>query len=78
VTGTPERPPDVEIGARVRAKSLTVRRKGKGRVEFPSEPPAESERVDERKNLPAEVEPGVTYRNIEIRWAARAWQRDRP
>ena len=32
----------------------------------------ETDSRSERRNLPEEVEPGVTYRNVEVGWAARA------
>jgi hypothetical protein len=32
----------------------------------------DSESGSERENLPEEVEPGVTYRDVEVGWAARA------
>ena len=57
---TEERPADIEIGATVKAKKLRFTRKPKVRVS----PPGRSE----RKNLPDEVEPGVTYRDVEVRW----------
>lgn len=78
-----ERPPDIEVGARVKAKKLRFRRKPKTRVEFQGGTRVRSDdRIEdvelktdshsERRNLPEEVEPGVTYRNVEIGWAARA------
>ncbi len=34
--------------------------------------PASAEYVSERENLPDEVEPGVTYRNVAVRWRLAA------
>jgi hypothetical protein len=54
--------PDIELGARVKAKRLRFERKAD--VETATEGEWDSE--DERRNLPDEVEPGVTYRDVEI------------
>ena len=79
----PSGEPDIEIGAAVRARKLRFRSKPKANVEFEGhtrvrsddrieDVEIESESVSERRNLPEEVEPGVTYRNVEVGWAARA------
>jgi hypothetical protein len=68
-----ERPPDVEIGASVRAEQLRFGRRPEARVEFRGDSLAESHSGSERQNLPDEVEPGVTYRNVRVRWGAAAW-----
>jgi hypothetical protein len=76
--------PDVEIGAAVRAKKLRFRRKPK--VEVTTHAHQEIDRTladevriegeggsqTERENLPDEVEPDVTYRDVRIRWKAGA------
>ena len=62
--------PDVEMGARVKAKRLRFRRVPETGVEFSGD--VDSESGSERKNLPEEVEPGVTYRDVEVRWRAAA------
>jgi hypothetical protein len=78
-----ERPPDIEIGAMAKAKKLRFRRKPKTKVEFEGgtrirsddrveDVELETDSRTERRNLPEEVEPGVTYRNVEVGWAARA------
>jgi hypothetical protein len=67
----PERP-DVEIGARVKAKRLRFKRVPETEVRFSGEPDHDSESGSQRKNLPEEVEPGVTYRNVEVLWRAAA------
>jgi hypothetical protein len=65
-------PADVEIGATVRAKRLRFRGKPKTSVGFEGYPEVESDSHTERENLPEEVEPGVTYRDVEVRWRAGA------
>jgi hypothetical protein len=64
--------PDIEIGARVKAKRLRFKSKPKTDVRPHAEPDGETASGSERKNLPDEVEPGVTYRDVEVRWRAAA------
>jgi hypothetical protein len=75
--------PDIEIGAVAKARRLRFRRKPETKVEFEGRTRVRSDdRIEdveletdshsERRNLPEEVEPGVTYRNVEVGWAARA------
>ena len=79
--------PDIEIGAAVRARRLRFRRKPEVDVEFEGRTRIQSdERIEdvelesdsdsERRNLPDEVEPGVTYRDVKVRWGAAARIRD--
>jgi hypothetical protein len=79
--GNPDRveDADVEIGAVVKAKQLRFRQKPKTHVELHGElhePDGQGELEttsgSERKNLPDEVEPGVTYRDVRVRWRAAA------
>jgi hypothetical protein len=70
---------DVEIGASVKAKRLRFRQKPKTQVELHGElrePEGEGEiqtaSGSERHNLPDEVEPEVTYRDVRVRWRAGA------
>jgi hypothetical protein len=81
--GRSDRPPDVEIGAHATAKKLRFRRKPETKVEFEGGTRVRSdERIEDveletdsrthRRNLPQEVEPGVTYHDVEVGWAARA------
>ena len=60
--GSPDRidDADVEIGANVKAKRLRFDRRPKTKVE--------GESASERENLPDEVEPGVTYKDVRVRW----------
>jgi hypothetical protein len=77
--------PDVEIGATVRAKKLRFKHRPETEVEVHGDSQIddrladEIERADvetasgsERRNLPDEVEPGVTYRDVRVRWRAAA------
>jgi hypothetical protein len=61
-------PSDIEIGARVKAKKLRFKQVPETEVRFSDG----SKPKTERKNLPDEVEPGVTYRDIEVTWHAQA------
>lgn len=70
---------DVEVGAGVRAKRLRFRAEPRTEVRLHGEahtPEGHSEVVtssgSERRNLPEEVEPGVTYRDVRVRWQASA------
>jgi len=80
---TSDRPPDVEIGAHVKARRLRFRSKPETKVDFHGdtrvrkddrieEVELETDSRSERRNLPEEVEPGVTYRDVEVGWAAQA------
>jgi hypothetical protein len=77
--------PDVEIGAVASAKKLRFKRKPRVKVnththqEVDPELAREMERIEgegdshaERENLPDDVEPGVTYRDVRVRWRAGA------
>jgi hypothetical protein len=64
--------PDIEMGARVKAKRLRFKEVPETEVEFSGEPEPDSESGSERKNLPEEVEPDKTYRDVEVRWRAAA------
>jgi hypothetical protein len=77
--------PDVEIGAVVRADKLRFNRSPETEVEVHGESQMderlaeELDRVEvdtttgsERHNLPDEVEPGVTYRDVRVQWRAAA------
>jgi hypothetical protein len=73
--------PDIEIGAVVRAKKLRFKKGPKTKVEFDKRsevdlegemPEVETVSGSKRENLPDEVEPGVTYRDVHVRWGAAA------
>ncbi|HEU4736690.1 MAG TPA: hypothetical protein VFS48_06665 [Solirubrobacterales bacterium] len=79
--GNPDRveDADVEIGASVKAKRLRFREKPETQVELHGEVrepeghgTLETASGSERHNLPDEVEPGVTYRDVRVRWRAAA------
>lgn len=59
---------DVEISAAVKAKKLRLARVTHTDVKYTGA----SRSSSERKNLPQEVDPGVTYRDIEIWWRGQA------
>jgi len=61
---------DVEIAAAVRAKQLRFTRVPETEVKFDSA--RDSDSHTERENLPARVKPGVTYRDVRVRWRAGA------
>jgi len=61
---------DVEIGAVVRARRLRFEEVPETEVEVEGD--EESGSHTERENLPDEVEPGVTYRDVKVRWRASA------
>jgi len=63
---------DVEIGATARARRLRFNRKPEAEVEFRGSPEVESDSHTERQNLPDEVEPGKTYRDVRVGWVAGA------
>jgi hypothetical protein len=67
-----DEPPDVEIDVGLRARELRLECKPKVRVTFFSDTPARAEEESERDNLPDALEPGVTYRNVGLRWRAAA------
>jgi hypothetical protein len=67
-----EREPDVEIAAAVRADEVRFECKPEVRVSAWANAPATAESVSERDNLPDEVQPGVTYRNVSVRWRLAA------
>jgi hypothetical protein len=64
--------PDVELGAVVKAKRLRFERVPEVDVGFTGEAPREQVSGSERENLPDEVEPGVTYKDVRVRWRAAA------
>jgi hypothetical protein len=62
--------PDVEIGAVVRAKKLRFNKRPQTEVRVEGEPGVDRESGSARENLPEEVEPGVTYRDVRVIWRA--------
>jgi hypothetical protein len=64
--------PDIEIASIVKAKRLRFGRKPRLEVSFEGEPRIDKVSGSVRENMPAEVEPGVTYRDVRVRWRAAA------
>jgi hypothetical protein len=64
--------PDIEIGARVKAKRLRFERVPETEVEFWGDPGVDSVSGSERENLPDEVEARRTYKDVKVRWRAAA------
>ena len=60
--------PDIQIGALVKAKRLRFKSKPETEVHVEGEGGSGSL----RENLPEEVEPGVTYRDVRVAWLAAA------
>jgi hypothetical protein len=60
--------PDIEIGAVVKAKRMRFHKKPETEVRVEGDGGSGSE----RENLPETVEPGVTYRDVTVRWRAAA------
>jgi hypothetical protein len=67
-----QREPDVEIAVAVRADEVRFDCKPQVRIGAYANAPASVEHASERENLPDEVEPGVTYRNVAVRWRLAA------
>ena len=77
--------PDIEIGAVVKAKKLRFKKVPETEVEFDKKsevrlegatPEIETASGSKRENLPDEVEPNKTYRDVHVRWGAAARLRD--
>jgi len=64
--------PDVELKISVRAEEVKFECKPEVVVEAYADSPATAESQSERENLPDELEPGVTYRDIAVRWRVAA------
>jgi hypothetical protein len=73
-----DREPDVEISAVVRAEELRFACKPDVEVGAYADSPASAELVSERENLPADLEPGVVYRDVTVRWRLAARLEDQP
>lgn len=67
-----DEPADVDVLTSVRAKELRFGKVPDPKVWFEGEPAERSSSETERRNLPDEVEPGVEYRDVEVRWRARS------
>jgi hypothetical protein len=67
-----DREPDVEMAASVRAAEVRFECKPQVDVVAYADAPATAESASERENLPDELEPGVTYTNVAVRWRVAA------
>ena len=67
-----EKRPDVEMSAKVKARELRFDVVPETYVWVEGEPDVTSSSGQERENLPDEVEAGVTYRDVRVRWWAIA------
>jgi hypothetical protein len=63
---------DVEIGAFGQADSVRFGCSPDAEVRFRGDPERDAASRSERENLPDEIEPGVTYREVRVRWRATA------
>jgi len=71
-----EREPDVEIAAAARADEVRFECTPRVDIVAYANAPASAEHESERENLPDEVEAGVTYRDVEVRWRVAVRLRD--
>ena len=71
-----QQPPSVEIGGSARAKRMRFEQEPETRVRHRGDYDAET--LNERENLPRQVEAGETYRDVTARWHTRVWLRDEP
>ena len=67
-----DRDPDIEITATVRADEMRFDCKPKVDISAHADSPASAESFSARTNLPDEVEPGVTYRDVAVHWRLSA------
>ena len=65
------RRPDIEISADVRADSVRFGEKPDVDVRFTGDT-EQAWSGSERENIPDEVQPGVVYRDVRVRWSAVA------
>jgi hypothetical protein len=68
-----EQPPaEIEVGAVAKAKAIRFDKVPETQITFPGSDQERSGSHTERENLPDEVEPGVTYHDVTVRWRAGA------
>jgi len=65
-------PADIDLSTSVRMRSLRFDAVPSTRVWFEGFPDEVHSLRVERENLPDEVQPGVTYETVTVRWRARA------
>jgi hypothetical protein len=59
--------PDIEISARVTIREMKFEQVGNPKVEFSGNPKRDTVWDADRTNLPRQVEPGVTYKDVTVR-----------
>ena len=64
--------PDVELTADVKSRELRFEEVPETKVRFPGYSEDQTVSGTDRKNLPEEVEEGVTYRNSRVRYRGAA------
>lgn len=69
----PGRVPDVAISASVTARELTFQSRPRASVRLAGCALPDTVRVTERRNLPAPVQPGVVYRDVQVAVEVHAW-----
>lgn len=79
--------PIIDLRVSVKAKSVRFEEKPQGHLEFLDEavdrttgdqPEVEAGSATERVNIPEQVEPRVTYRDVRVRWHVAAKVADHP
>jgi hypothetical protein len=63
---------DIDVSTSVRMRSLRFDVVPSTRVWFEGSPDEVHSLRTERKNLPDNVQPGITYEDVTVRWRARA------
>jgi hypothetical protein len=63
---------DVDVFTSVRARELRFGKVPETKLSFEGDPAERSSSETERENLPDEVKPGETYRDVRIGWRARS------
>ena len=65
-------PAEIEVGAVAKAKSIRFDKVPETKITFPGSDQDRSGSHTERENLPDELEAGVTYQDVTVRWRAGA------
>jgi hypothetical protein len=63
---------DIDVSTSVRMRSLRFHAVPSTRVWFEGFPEEVHSLCTDRENLPDDVQPGVTYEDVTVRWRARA------
>jgi hypothetical protein len=62
--------PDIDIFTSIKAKEMKFGRVPQTKHWFEGDPGHDSRSRVVKENLPDEIEPGVTYRNVTVEWSA--------